>query len=270
MAFFQDQVRRYNVHKNRRQFDDDSNDKDDTDVKSRVTPYVRRLKLHLPILLTDSYRQRHHLSASDYKIILRASRLDHVWQMAILHCREITANMSPGMDSGVAPTSTGGLTVLINKLMDHFASPNVHPSLCKVARLVAKNDQHNPRLPVHFVDRMLWDKLVRDFPCLPLMHYSHLFEWNKIYLLPFAYYNGYLQMVRVLPRHVHAQLYGKPGSWIKRDEEFLVNGVVYCQTPESILLQTQYGHEYLTRMSDQMVHKNYYHAPFVSLPPSAV
>jgi len=264
----------------------DSGSEGDDEDNDDETTYSMSFAFILPLALTDEYRARHQLSVADLKCILRVMDVQFLWMLAIYHGREITTSAilpSSGSASASASTSSahhgggvdvgagagasgngngndicfsGNTTGIVNKLLDHLASSG---ALAPCSRLIAKHDQHNPRLPVHFVTDEEWRRLAAVLPPSSAAHCYHRFayQWQDIYVLPSRHYNGYLEMVRVLPRHVHVRVFGRANNLIQRDNEFLIGNVVYCATPELMLVQTHANHALLNRLPEQAVLSHY-------------
>jgi hypothetical protein len=216
-----------------------------TTTKSTSTPgFSMNFSFNLLPQLTDEYRQRHSLSLNDYRKIFRATDVNYLWMMAIYNGLEVTT--SAIQSSSSAPNSDtvtySGNTQFKTKL-EKFLS--LSKNLSSTDRLIAKRDKHKPPLPVHFVS----EDTLRSLPA-PKNHYTHLYKWKDIYLLPFSYYNGYYKMIAVIPRHIYEMVYSKAKNLLSEPFEYLVDGMVYAGTSEYLLLQTKENHAILSNMTN--------------------
>lgn len=247
---FQHHVKRkYNVVKNKRVF---INEEDNKSIKA----FSINFSFNMSPQCTEEYRRRHGLSLNDYRKIFKCIEVNQLWMMAIYNGLEVTtsaiqSNSSTPINTEDSVTYSGN-TQFKSKLENYLSSTKI---LSTVDRLVAKKDKHKPPLPVHFVTL----ETLQSFPT-PRTYYNSLYKWKDLYLLPFAYYNGYLKMISVLPRHVHECVYSKSKNFLSQPFEFLVNGIVYSGTCEYLLLQTKENHQKLLNMTNNTEVKEYENA----------
>jgi hypothetical protein len=239
---FQHHVKRlYDINKNKRSFIDD--------VKC-TSGFSMDLSFNLLPQLTEEYRNRHELSLSDYKKIFKYTDVNNLWLMSIYNGLEVMPSASGSYgetissSSGSDITTHGGNAQFKNKL-EKFLSTK---SLSSEDRLIVKRDDHRPPLPLHFVTSDVLESLSLS----KKNYHAVLYKWKDVYLLPYGYYNGYLKMTVVLPRHIYEKRYSKPKNLISQPFEYLVDGVVWVSTVEYILLQTVENHKEINELSSNI------------------
>ena len=277
---FQHHIHRtYNIEKNKRAFESFERynvEAAPKPITKKNTPisFAVKYSFTLPPQLTDEYRKRHDLSLNDYHKIFKSMPANYLWMMAMYHGLEVTSSAIQSSSSAtaaapVAKSNTGtelpsiastikysGNTQFKSKL-EKFLSENI--KLSSEDRLTSKRDKSRPQLPVHFVS----EENLKNFPNpnVEKPYYAHLYKWKDIYLLPHSYYNGFLKMIRVMPRHVYEKIYGKPMNVLSRPFEYLVDGLVYSGTTEYVLFQTKEGHNTLnnsTASKDKEIENSLY------------
>jgi hypothetical protein len=251
----------YNLSKKKRILDENSNrllslPLDSSNIRTKdeedeiiSKDYSFSMKFHFNLIpqLTDEYRKRHNLSLSDYEKILKSVNAKDLLKMAMKDVLEISTSSikSTGSDSQESGSSNENLSYLgsaqFNKKIEKFLVNN--KKLSTIDKLVARGDEHVPQLPVHFVSKETFSEIPA-----PSQYYDFLFKWRNIYLVPYAYYNGYIKMIKVIPIEDYEKVYLKCEDLLNRPPEYLVGKMVYCGTKEYVLLQTKENHNFICSM----------------------
>jgi hypothetical protein len=194
--------------------------------------------------LTDEYHERHKLSLNDYQKILKGVGVKDLLKMAIKNKLQISSSVIKTDASGNYQDEdlTYLSSVPFNKKIEKFIIKTKKLSLND--KLIARNDLHQPPLPVHFVSR----ETLLSLPS-PRKYYNHLFKWCNVYWVPFSYYNGYIKMIKVIPRHIYEIVYSKPRNILSQPPEYLIDKLVYSGTTEYMLLQTMENHNLLSSLT---------------------
>ena len=108
--------------------------------------------------------------------------------------------------------------------------------------MICPNDQHKPLLSVHLWADSLMQKLLDT--CGPKVMkkrcYPRTFSWKGIEVLPYRMYQGYLQLVRVLPVDKYIAIHGKPDRFRTKPHLLYVgegdNLVPYYDDAETFLV----------------------------------
>lgn len=220
-----------------------------TNTKKRKYGFSFCYEFNLLPHLTQEYQERHQLSAADFQKIIKYTEPEDLWKMCIVNKLELTTSAiqsgevsNSGSLDGDEQLSYAG-NAQFHKKIETFISSK---KLSTVSKLIAKRDAHRPQLPLHFVT----PEVLRSMPA-PSEYCSQLYEFNGIYCVPASYYNGYLKMAVVVPRHIHELVFSKPKNMLTRPAEYLIDGLVYSSTFECFFLQTIEGHERLCKMTNQ-------------------
>lgn len=214
--------------------------------------YTASFAFNLPLVLTEEYHRRHQLSLDDFKLIFRVTDVHYLWMMALYNNFDITTSAIQSCHANIEAVTYSGNTVIVTKLL-HFLGRNGGRGIIgKKRRFIAAYDEHRPPLPVHFVT----EEQLEQLPT-PGNSYDQVYRWQNIYVVPYRYYNGYLQLIRVVPRYIYQAVYGEPVNLVSCPFEFLINGLVYCGIPECLLVQTPSNHEVLEKLPENIVTGRY-------------
>lgn len=266
---FQHRIKRtYNVNKHKRQYEDMEGDvkpKKGTKSVASTTSAAKKepingtkkrkygfsfcYEFNLLPHLTQEYQERHQLSLADFQKIIKYTEPEDLWKMCIVNKLELTTSAiqsgevsNCGSTDGEEQLSYAG-NAQFHKKIETFISSK---KLSTVSKLIAKRDAHRPQLPLHFVTL----EVMHSLPT-PSEYYPQLYEFNGVYCVPASYYNGYLKMAVVVPRHIHELVFSKPKNMLTRPAEYLIDGIVYSSTFECFFLQTIEGHDRLCKMTNQ-------------------
>lgn len=279
-AFQQVVLRSYDITNNKRLFTDEpikspkspskksSKSKQSSDkLKLPQQPsFTMEYKFNLEPCLTFEYRRRHSLSLQDVRKILNCANTSQLLMLAMHYKVEATM----GAIDDITSSSSAQLKIKIEGLiLKEDVSINSNSD-----KIVLENDKHKPPLPLHFLTK---EQLlnIRPASCdningdnnnngtsnsnsssgsgssnigfAAVKCFAKPYLWNDILLLPYGYYNGYLKMISVIPKHFHEQIYGMVKNEFQRPFEYLVGGMVYYGMNEWILFQTEEWHQQLSQ-----------------------
>lgn len=166
--------------------------------------FTRNISIQMPLFLTHDVWVRHDYSLKDILKTLECFTAKHLWQCALLY--DISASHSAIKFTFSHPEHFvfGSKTIVIQKIkkvLERMSWP-------KQGVLDLELCTHIPPLPKHIISKVDMQYLISNIPTvLPSTgkptHYSSVFEWRDIYLVPFEMENdNTLSCVRVIPMEI--------------------------------------------------------------------
>jgi len=137
-----------------------------------------------------------------------------------------------------------GNPVIYNKLSGHFAK-TLFPAIAhRPSKLVCKDDQHRPKIPVHLWPEHLCAEAVRTFGKLgmhtaatPIVSYPAVMTWRGMQVVPYRLYrNYYVEFVEVVSQQRYDEQYGPSLSPLVQPFEYNIGGRLMCDTRRSFLV----------------------------------
>ena len=187
--------------------------------------------VNLPLYLTDDYRIRHQLSLQDMVKIIQSVPDKQLWLLALVKNYDVPCTAVQSNASAPESLAHRGGTLIQTKLINSLQDD---PTLSAESRLLCQSDNHQPPLPVHFVSSDQLHRCASGVCSRPI-----LYRWRSIDVVPFRFYRGYIQMARVFPKHIYVQLFGTSQCARSHPLEYNINGLIYCQSQETFLVQSQ-------------------------------
>jgi hypothetical protein len=271
---------------------------------------------NIPTQLTREYITRHALSKPDVEKILFGVSIYELPAFAMSlgigtnqldHVSWATSKSSNQYDLTIVDKK-GLLQLITTRLFE-----TVQISHDVGDKLICPFDDHQPPLPVHFIDAKILEALAAQVvfskwkwiltpeatsnmsetqfaktalvPRLLILTGKTVSEsetkdvkntiiigsWQNMLWIPFTFYKGYLQMMHIVPKSSEYN-----GPLLCKPFEFLLENMVYQTTGESILLQTEQGHQEITKLTeDTLVQSRFSESLFsgsssMNLPPGGV
>lgn len=137
-----------------------------------------------------------------------------------------------------------GNPVIYNKLTAHFAK-TLFPSIAhRPSKLICKDDQHRPKIPVHLWPEHLCAEAVQTFGKLgmhtavtPIVSYPSTMHWRGMQVVPYRLYrNYYVEFVEVISQKRYDEQYGPSVSPLVQPFEYNIGGEIMCDTRRSFLV----------------------------------
>ena len=210
--------------------------------------YTCELEFNLPYMLTDKYVTRHQLSINDIQKIFKDVPVRYLWMLALYKGFDITSSaLQPCYANNTAITFSGN-TIIMKKLVRYYEASF---KFSMIDKIIHPKDDHCPRLPIHVIPLSLFQQLIGPLEYFKKhQKYTETLSWAEIQVIPIEWYQGYLKLVRILPKMKYISHLGEADTLAHYPVERIIGNQVYFETEEAFLVQTQTNHDKLMEGGD--------------------
>ena len=201
---------------------------------SKRKKYVRScFRFNLSCYRTEEFWRRYNVSFHDIVRFIKKSKPLTLWFMAIALDLRVLPSSSKRSHWDEQSIEIKGKSAVDKKIEMQLAQ--LIKGLSTKDTLLCDNDRHKPELPVVKLSHDECEELIKLFGQVQT-EYQTTWTWNGVEYVPYQYYNGFIEMCRVVPKEAFVARYGTPSCLRVSTPKFMIQGHEYRDFYESFLI----------------------------------